>query len=432
MPEERKRETMTTFWGEELLQKRLEDGAQRGIQKMSDRVYFITGYGVSNATLVIGEQSCLLIDALNDTLMAEKALADIAEITNKPIDCLIYTHASHPDHTGGAAVLAKGVTNILARRSSGVTYGHSHLISHIGQKRGSRQFGFQLSAAEALSMGMGPLGEAGGKCLPLPPTEFIEGEKAHFDVDGIEVVLLAAPGETDDHTYVWLPEDKVVCCGDNYYRSWPNLSAVRGGQYRDVAMWIDSLDKLLRLEAQCVLPGHTAAIVSREQIQKDIGAYRDGLEYVLLETLKGIDQGLTPDELVEKVKLPKHLRQLPQLEELYGTVEWSVRGIYSGYVGWFDGNPTHLGALPSRQRAEKMLRMMGGADAVLTEIKQAVEQEEMQWAAELCDLLLTAEQYSEEAKQLKAESLTYLGRMMPSANGRHYYLTCAKEIKGEL
>ena len=119
---------MTKFVGEEMLKQRLQEGSQRSIQKISERVYFITGYGVSNATLVIGEQSCLLIDALNDTLMAEKALADIKEITQKPIDCLIYTHISHPDHTGGAAVLAKGVTNVLARRSSSVVYGHSRCV----------------------------------------------------------------------------------------------------------------------------------------------------------------------------------------------------------------------------------------------------------------------------------------------------------------
>ncbi len=423
---------MTAFRGEEILKKHLEEGESREIQKISDRVYFITGYGASNATLVIGEQSCLLIDALNDTLMAEKALADISGITNKPIDCLIYTHASHPDHTGGAAVLAKGVSNILARRASGGAYKHSDLISHVGQLWGNRQFGFLLSDAEALSMGMGPLGEKGGKCLPLPPTDFIEGEKARFDVDGIEVVLLAAPGETDDQMYVWLPEDKVVCCGDNYYRSWPNLSAIRGGQYRDVAAWIESLDKLLTLDAEILLPGHTAAIWGCEQIKNEIGAYRDGLEYILLETLKGIDQGLTPDELVERVKLPEHLRALPQLEELYGTVEWSIRGIYSGYVGWFDGNPTHLKAMPQDQKAEKMLSMMGGSEAVLAEIRQAIAKEEMQWALELCDILLEARVSVEEVRLLKAEALIYLGRMTSSANGRHYYLTCAKELKGEI
>ena len=49
---------MTIFRGEEILKKYLEEGVQREIQKISERVYFITGYGVSNATLVIGEQSC--------------------------------------------------------------------------------------------------------------------------------------------------------------------------------------------------------------------------------------------------------------------------------------------------------------------------------------------------------------------------------------
>lgn len=301
---------MNEFRGEALLEQFSGSCEEHQLQQITERVYFLRGYGSSNATLVIGEQSCLLIDALNDTLMAEWALEDIGKITKKPIDCLIYTHVSHPDHIGGAGVLAKGVSTVMARRSSGYTYGYTELLSNIGKIRGGRQFGTHLTKAEALSTGTGPIGVPGGKFMPLPPTKFIEDGRAKFDIDGIEVVILAAPGETDDQTYIWLPEDKVLCCGDNYYKCWPNLSAIRGSQYRDVAMWIESLDKLLQLEAHYLLPGHTDAIIGVDNIKTIVGSYRDGLEYILTETLKGMDQGMTPDQLVQAIKLPEQLRNL--------------------------------------------------------------------------------------------------------------------------
>lgn len=118
--------------------------------------------------------------------------------------------------------------------------------------------------------------------------------------------------------------------------------------------------------------------------------------------------------------------------EFYGTIEWSIRGIYSGYIGWFDGNPTHLGSMPEQHRAEKMLAMMGGAERILEEARNAVLTQEVQWGLELCDILLAANRLTEEAKMVKADGLVYLGRMSTSANGRHYYLSCAKELKNEI
>lgn len=121
---------------------------------------------------------------------------------------------------------------------------------------------------------------------------------------------------------------------------------------------------------------------------------------------------------------------LPYLQEYYGTVEWTVRSIYTGYLGWFDGNPTRLGTMRPEVKGRKILDMMGGAEKVLDEIKRALEKEEDQWAAELCDILLDAGVETEAAREMKAECLMNLGRMQTSANGRHYYISCAKELRG--
>lgn len=105
--------------------------------------------------------------------------------------------------------------------------------------------------------------------------------------------------------------------------------------------------------------------------------YRDTIESVLLQTLEGINQGKTADELAETLALSNHLRELPYLQKSYGTVAWSVRRIFSGYVGWFDGNPTHLHPLTASEYAEKMVSS-GSAERILEELEQAIQVEEYQ------------------------------------------------------
>ena len=104
------------------------------------------------------------------------------------------------------------------------------------------------------------------------------------------------------------------------------------------------------------------------------------------------------------------------------------RQIYAAYLGWFDGNPTHLHPLPPEEKAVKTIALMGGSKSVLGAAKEALITEEYQWTLELCDLLLDSAQEVTEAKALKASALRYLAEYETSANGRHYYLASAREL----
>ena len=109
-------------------------------------------------------------------------------------------------------------------------------------------------------------------------------------------------------------------------------------------------------------------------------------------------------------------------------MEWTVREIYSTYLGWFDGNPTNLHPLPPEQRSKKMLDLMGGNGNVLAAAQTALQNKEYQWCLELCDLLLLSDA-GQPARQIKANALEKIAEYETSANGRHYYLECAKELK---
>lgn len=393
-------------------------------------IYHVMGYGHSNASFIIGKTSVILIDTLDTDFRAEALKTIIAEHTNKPIKAIIYTHG-HPDHRGGAGVFMDSQPEIIAFAPCKPVLGRMNALADILNQRGTRQFGYQLSNEEVVSQGIGireGMTQGEGQRAFVAPSTVYTQEKVVRDIDGITLAFVAAQGETEDQMLVWLPEYKVLCCGDNYYGCWPNLYAIRGSQYRDISAWVDTLDELITYQADYLLPGHTRPIIGESNVKETLTNFRDAIDFILTETLNSMNQGMTIDEVAEAVKLPEKWASLPYLGEFYGTVAWSVRGIYTGYVGWFDGNPTNLNPLPIRSRAEKTIVLMGGIGAVLSAIRDALDKNDTQWAIELADILLAADSNNKTAKQCKAQGLITLGHQETSANGRNYYLAYSKEL----
>ncbi len=62
------------------------------------------------------------------------------------------------------------------------------------------------------------------------------------------------------------------------------------------------------------------------------------------------------------MKLPERLASRKELRELYGRVNWAVRGIYQKEIGWYDGGGTGLNTLPPAYQAREIVRLAGGAD----------------------------------------------------------------------
>ena len=220
----------------------------------------------------------------------------------------------------------------------------------------------------------------------------------------------------------------MLFAGDNFYKSWPNLYAIRGTPYRDVLAWIDTLSRMLAERPDHVVGGHTRPVLGRDRAMATLTNYRDAIRSVFDQTIEGMNRGLTPDELVEVVRLREEFAQLDYLKEYYGNIEWSVRAIFTGYLGWFDGNPTNLFPLSRREEASRTAALAGGAAALLRQAIDAVS-ESPQWAAQLCDHLLALDHEPASVMRLKAEALERLGRDLLTATGRNYYFTVAKQLR---
>ncbi|MCM0599459.1 alkyl/aryl-sulfatase [Periweissella fabalis] len=414
--------------GVNILQEFATINETKQIFHFGEGVHLFVGYGHSNAVAIEGAMSVILIDTLDSPDRAAEMLMELQKITPKPVRTIIYTHG-HPDHRGGAGMFQATAQSVIAFANRDHQLLDSRKINDVLLKRTQHQMGYRLNDDEAITQGIGMReGHTQGQrgYAPLLPTEIITDGIVDRVIDGVHLQLISAPGENGDMGYVWLPDQKIMCSGDNYYAAFPNLAAIRGGQYRDIGRWIQSLDLLITYNAVTVLPGHLQPLEGADIVKTTLRNYRDAIASIFDQTLAHIDAGLTVQEVVEQVRLPDHLRTLPYLQEIYGSVEWTVRAIFTAYVGWFDGNPTNLHKMPQYLYSAKMVALIGGSDKVLNALETAISEADYLWALQLCDLLIAIGET--KAVDLKIKTLYALADLETSANGRHYYISYAKEM----
>ncbi len=403
------------------------DEFRREVIRVTDGVYVAVGFALANVILVEGDDGVLIIDTTEGVGAAREIKAEFDRITTKPVRAIIYTH-SHPDHIRGASASAGDAEPDVYVHESFLPENRPAGVGR-GARDGGNQFGGALPDELRPNAGIGPRLVLGGGGGYLEPTVAFPGERYEFEAAGIRVELVHAPGETDDQIYVWLPERRILFPGDNFYRAFPNLYAIRGVPLRRVDHWVESLAKMIEEEAEYLVPSHTRPIIGSEDVGAALQASHDGVKSVLDQTIAGMNRGLRPDELARTVQLPEELARNPFLREFYGTVEWAVRTIYSYHLGWFDGNATSLFPLSNSERAERVLALAGGTGPLLAEGQSALDREDHQWAAEIADYVLLVQEDNTDALLLKADALEALGEQQISANARNWYLTSVQWLR---
>jgi len=215
--------------------------------------------------------------------------------------------------------------------------------------------------------------------------------------------------------------------GDNIYNTFPNLYTIRGTTHRNVSGWVDSLDHMRSFEPEYLFPSHTKPIEG-DDATKALTIYRDAIQFIHDQTIRLMNKGYYPDEIVEMIDLPYELASSPLLREFYGTVRWSVRSIFNGYLGWFDGNPSSLDPLENIVEAQRIASLAGGNENLFQSLEKAVAIEDMQWALQLSDYLINLEFRINETNILRKEALFHIGTRASNPNKRNYFLTAALEL----
>ena len=216
------------------------------------------------------------------------------------------------------------------------------------------------------------------------PTTMLFDSEYKFEFGGLTFHMMHTPGETWDHSTVWIPELKAAFIGDNYYSSFPNIAALRGAPPRFALDYVNSIDIVLALDPELVMVAHAPPLVGKEEIRSTLGEYRDAIEYVHDATVRGLNEGKDVFTVMNEVKLPERFK----IEESYGGVAWSVRGIYHGYAGWFDGQPATLLSESPDVKIRELVELAGGVDEVVARAEALEEEGDLVLSLNMADAAL--------------------------------------------
>ena len=206
-----------------------------------------------------------------------------------------------------------------------------------------------------------------------------------LDVGGTRFELQHCRGETDDHTYTWIPDRKVLCCGDLFIWASPNAGNPQKVQ-RYPREWAAGLRDMAGLGADLLLPGHGVPIVGADRIRQALTETAELLEHLHDATVAMMNSGARLDDIVHTVRAPQHLLDRPYLRPVYDEPEFVVRNIWRLYGGWWDGDPAHLKPAPARALATELAELAGGARALAARARVVADAGDLRLAGHLAEL----------------------------------------------
>jgi len=308
---------------------------------------FIESFG--NVTALAHEGHLALIDA-GSPFTAGAVHTAVREWSDAPLGLAVYTHG-HVDH-----VFAVPAFEAEPGATPTRVIGHENVPRRFDRYRLTNGYNGVINQRQ---FGLG---------APLFPDEFRYPDETYQDelvveVGGLRVELRHDKGETDDGTWAWLPDQKVLCTGDLFIWVAPNCGNPQKVQ-RFPWEWSVALRRMADLGAELLLPGHGLPIAGSDRIHTVLSDTAELLESLHGQTLELMNAGATLDELIHTVRVPEHLAGLPWLQPVYDEPEFVVRNLWRLYGGWYDGDPSTLKPAPRAQLAAELASLAGGATVV--------------------------------------------------------------------
>jgi alkyl sulfatase BDS1-like metallo-beta-lactamase superfamily hydrolase len=415
-----------------------------GLYEVTDGIYQVRGYDLSNISFIRGDAGWIVIDPLISAEPARAALDFInRELGERPVTAIIYTH-SHADHFGGV----RGVVEEDRVGPSGVRIvapeGFMHhavsenvLAGNAMSRRASYMFGRTLppDARAQVDTGLGRTTSVGTVTL-IPPTDIIRETGTRMTLDGVEFVFQNTPGaEAPAEMMFYIPRFKALCVAEEANATLHNLYTLRGAQVRSGKLWAQWLDEAIVLfgdDMELAFGSHHWPRWGREEAIEFLENQRDLYKYIHDQTLRLANQGLTSREIAETLELPDALALPWHNRGFYGSVKHNAKATYQLYLGWYDGNPANLDPHPPEAAARRYVEFMGGADTLLSKARVAFDEGDYRWVAEVVNHLVFADPGNAAARNLQADALEQLGYQAESGPWRNFYLTGAQELRGGL
>lgn len=415
--------------------------AIHGLFQVTDRIYQVRGFDLSNMTIIQGDTGLILIDPLLSSETAHAALELYYQhFPRKPVKAVIYSH-SHADHFGGVKGVVseedvrRGKVPILAPEGF-----LEHAVSeniYAGNAMGRRStymYGPVLPRSDhgQVDAGLGKTISTGTMTL-IAPTDIIRTTGETRTIDGVEIHFQMAPGtEAPAEMLMYFPQMRALCAAEDMTHNLHNLYTLRGAQVRDAVAWWKTINEAIErfgAISDVVFAQHHWPTWGKENILRFLSKQRDLYKYLHDQSLRLMNQGATMLEVAEMIELPESLANEWYNRGYYGSVNHNSKAIYQQYLGFYSSHPSDLHPLPPEDAARKYVEFMGGSAAILKKAQTSFEHGEYRWVAEVMKHVVFAEPNNEQAKQLLADALEQLGYQAENGTWRNEYLMGAYELR---
>jgi alkyl sulfatase BDS1-like metallo-beta-lactamase superfamily hydrolase len=412
-----------------------------GLFQVTDRIYQVRGFDISNMTLIEGNRGVIVIDPLISCECARAALdLYFAHRGTRPVTAVIYTH-SHTDHYGGVRGILderdviSGLVPVIApdKFLEEVTK-ENVLVGTPMIRRAMYQFGPMLPKGPRgqVDAGLGKVTSRGTVSLIAPTQVIVQPLETHI-IDGVEIVFQLTPDtEAPAEMHMYYPGLKALNLAENATHNLHNIYPLRGTQVRDCNAWAKYLaDALVQFapRSEVVFAQHHWPVWGNARVTDFITKQRDTYKYLHDQTLRLMNHGYKAAEIAERMALPASLETNFASRGYYGTLSHNAKSVYQRYIGWYDGNPANLSPLPPEPRAQKMIDYMGGAGSALVKAREDFAKGEYRWVADIANTIVFADPSNQDARALCADAFEQLGYQAESATWRNAYLQGAQELR---
>lgn len=392
------------------------------IEQMAPDLYLLPGFG--NVGVTVTGEGVVLVDT-GRANEPNGVLDRLRQITEEPVRYIIYTHGQ-ADHAANAAPLLREAAERGDPRP--IIVAHSKVVARMNRYAelyGHNAFINRMQFRVPPNLPGFPSNER----FVRPDLTYEESMK--FRLGKYSFELYHEMGETDDITWVYVPERKAIFSGDLYISSCPNIGNPLKIQRFEVE-WANALEHMAAVEAEVLGPGH-GDILRGNQIEDNLLTTAQALRYLHTEVVRRLNLGQWEEQIINEIELPPALANHPALAPVYGCPYYIVRATYRRYTGWYDGNPSHLKPSRTAALATEMVNL-SGAETLLARAETLADAGNPQLALHLLDFVIDGssnQEFKTKALNLKSVYLTRLAQAESSFISRSILDISAGRIKEE-
>ena len=414
---------------------------RHGLFTLSDGMWQVRGFDISNMTVIRGKTGWILVDPLTNRETAAAAMELVnAKLGARPVTAVIYTH-SHGDHYGGIRgvvsqddVKAGKVAIIAPDNFIEETSSESVMAGPAMGRRVNYQFGGSLTPGPMGQMGSG-IGSAipAGEVTLIAPTMTIQKTGEKHVVDGVALEFQMVPEtEAPAEMNVMFAEAKTLLVGELATCSLHNILTPRGAKVRDAHAWAGYLTEAIALygdRTESFAASHCWPRFGKDEVRSFLGAQRDNYKYLHDQSVRMMNKGMTQAEIAEAIKPPPAISGQWFNKGYYGTYSHNSKAVYQRYLGWYDAVPANLNPWPAEVRAKKYVAAMGGAAKVLVVARKAMVDGDYRWSADVLNQLVFADPANKAGRAALADSYEQLGYQAEASTWRNMYLSAARDLR---